>query len=210
MEDAGSDWTLLVSLHSTPPVTDQVLVDSQVLVPYLIGAKRFQDRDRQVTSKLCLEQSGNVSPVRISSIRSGGRAGRNSSRRGCWGQALTSINGCICSPCVITLVTTAKSQETGREVSSYLHAKPSIWIQSSSILRYQASVSQVEQKLCYHSFCAKVPLQSYFELKLNVVLALSNRSSLEINDWIWQRAENRQDHANKSVSFLTTLTPCHP
>jgi hypothetical protein len=43
-----------VSLHSTPPVTDQVLVDSQVLVPYLAGAKRFQDRVRQGTSRLLL------------------------------------------------------------------------------------------------------------------------------------------------------------
>lgn len=46
---------LLVSLHSTPSVTDQVLVDSKVLlVPYLAGAKRFQDRVRQGTSKLLL------------------------------------------------------------------------------------------------------------------------------------------------------------
>lgn len=32
MEDDGSDPTLLVSLYSTLPVTDQELVDSQVLV----------------------------------------------------------------------------------------------------------------------------------------------------------------------------------
>lgn len=43
-----------MSLHSTPPVTDQVLADSQVSVPYIAEAKRFQDRVRQKTSKLLL------------------------------------------------------------------------------------------------------------------------------------------------------------